>query len=139
VAGYCAVTNRFDAGAFILFMILALWQMPHFYAIAMYRLEEYKAADIPVLPAVKGMSNTKLRIFQYMIAFFGAVIALTLAGYTGYTYLVIMTVLCLVWLWRGAQGLRTEQHILWARKIFLFSLIVLTTFSVLLALNAFLP
>ncbi|SPY76620.1 Protoheme IX farnesyltransferase [Providencia rustigianii] len=48
VIGYCAVTNEFDAGALILLLIFSLWQMPHSYAIAIFRFKDYKAANIPV-------------------------------------------------------------------------------------------
>lgn len=62
VVGYCAVSNTFDAGAVLIFLMLVLWQMPHFYAIAIYRQEDYAAASIPVLPIVKGMEATKIQI-----------------------------------------------------------------------------
>ena len=59
VAGYTAVTNLIDTGAILLFLILVFWQMPHFYAIAVYRIEDYKKAGIPVLSVVKGIPTTK--------------------------------------------------------------------------------
>ena len=50
VIGYCAVSNEFDSGALILLLIFSLWQMPHSYAIAIFRFKDYQAAAIPVLP-----------------------------------------------------------------------------------------
>ena len=59
MAGYCAVTGRFDMGAVILLAIFSLWQMPHCYAIAVYRLDDYTAAAIPVLPVKQGLAAAK--------------------------------------------------------------------------------
>lgn len=66
VIGYCAVTNEFDAGALILLAIFSLWQMPHSYAIAIFRFKDYQAANIPVLPVVKGISVAKNHITVYI-------------------------------------------------------------------------
>ncbi len=139
VAGYTAVTNRFDVGAFLLFLILVLWQMPHFYAIAMYRLNDYKAAGLPVLPVKKGMRAAKLQIMLYIVAFIAASAMLTLFGYTGYTYLLIISLIGLAWLWRGLEGIKTTDDKPWGRQMFFFSLIVILTFSVTLATGALLP
>ncbi len=139
VAGYTAVTNRFDTGVIILFLILVCWQMPHFYAIAIYRLNDYKAANIPVLPLVKGFRTTKIQMLSYIVALLIAFSMLTIFGYAGYTYLVIMLTLGLIWLWRGLQGFKTNNDKVWARKMFLFSLIVILSLSVVLSLNSWLP
>lgn len=69
VIGYCAVTNEFDSGALILLAIFSLWQMPHSYAIAIFRFKDYQAANIPVLPVVKRISVAKNHITLYIIAF----------------------------------------------------------------------
>lgn len=69
VIGYCAVSNEFDAGALILLLIFSLWQMPHSYAIAIFRFKDYQAANIPVLPVVKGISVAKNHITLYILAF----------------------------------------------------------------------
>jgi len=139
VAGYTTVTNRFDLGALILFAILVLWQMPHFYSIAMYRLDEYKAAEIPVLPLKTSMRTTKIQIVAYIVAFIVAVAALTAFGYAGYTYLVVMVLLGLAWLRLGFQGFNATDDAAWARKMFRFSLIVILSLSVVLAVGSVLP
>ena len=63
--------------------MIALWQMPHFFAIAIYRLDEYAAASIPVLPIKRGIPATKLQMLYYVAAFVVSSLMLTLFGYTG--------------------------------------------------------
>lgn len=139
VAGYTAVTNSFDTGALLLFLIMVVWQMPHFYAIAVYRLKDYKAAGLPVLPAVKGMKRTKLSITAYIVLYTFVASLLTVFEYTGYVYLIVMLVLGTMW-WRLAyRGLDSADDVKWGKKIFGFSLLVLLSFSVLISLNAWLP
>jgi protoheme IX farnesyltransferase len=127
VVGYCAVSNRFDSGALILFMILVFWQMPHFFAIAMYRLDDYTAAGLPVLPVKRGEFITKLHMLFYIVAFIITAGMLTIFGYTGYIYLIIAGILGFSWLGYWIKGLRAENNKLWARQMFRFSLIVITT------------
>jgi len=139
VVGYCAVTNRFDAAALILFLILVIWQMPHFYAIAMFRHEDYAAARLPVLPVVHGNAITKVHLLAYIIAFALAAAALTFFGYTHFVYLAVMLLLSLYWLRQAIQGFSTNNDTLWARSVFRSSLIILTAFCVLIGINAWLP
>ncbi len=138
-AAYTAVTNRFDSGAALLFLILVLWQMPHFYAIAMYRYEDYKKAGLPVLPVKKGMAHARQQILGYIAAFTLAAGGLTVFGYTGYIYLAVVSLLGLSWLWKGLYGLKKFDDTMWGRKMFLFSLIVITVLSVIIPLGAKLP
>jgi protoheme IX farnesyltransferase len=126
VVGYCAVSQRIDSGAFILFAIMVLWQMPHFFAIALYRLEDYAAASIPVLPLKKGIPRTKIHMLLYIIAFMCAAGLLTIFEYTGYLYLIIAMVLGSTWLYLSIKGFKTGNDQLWARKMFRHSLVVIT-------------
>lgn len=139
VAGYCAVTNNFDVGALIIFLIMVFWQMVHFYAIAIRRSSDYKAAKIPVSPLVNGVKNTKVQMLLYTAAFIGAVIDLSLLGYTGYTFAIVMATLGLVWLYKGLQSFKIKDNVLWAKKMFLFSLVVLLSFSVMMSVGSILP
>ena len=137
VVGYTAVTNQFDLGATLLFFVLVTWQMPHFYAIAMRRLDEYRAASIPVLPAKNGVSFTKITILVYIVLFILATTSLTYFKFTGLIYLFIMAICGLAWLFLGLQGFKkTIDEKVWARKMFLLSLIVLLVFSFTLSLSA---
>lgn len=139
IAGYCAVTNNIDTGAVLLFLIMVLWQMPHFYAIAIYRLDDYSKAKIPVLPAVKGILATKARMTTYIAFYFLAAYLLFATGYANtWTYLLVMGGLCAYWLRLALQGRQAADDAVWARKLFFFSLKVLLMFCLLLATNSLL-
>lgn len=126
VVGYCAVSNRFDSGAFILFSILVLWQMPHFFAIAIYHLDDYLAAEIPVLPVKKGMLRTQIHMVLYILGFILASMMLTIFNYTGYFYLSVSTSLGIFWLWLSVQGFKTDNLNLWGCHMFRLSLLIIT-------------
>lgn len=135
VIGYCAVTNEFDAGAFILLAIFSLWQMPHSYAIAIFRFKDYQAANIPVLPVVKGISVAKNHITVYILAFMIATLMLTLGGYAGYKYLIVAAAVSVWWLGMALRGYKTENDSVWARKLFVFSIVAITSLSVMMSID----
>ncbi|KKU81409.1 MAG: Protoheme IX farnesyltransferase [Parcubacteria group bacterium GW2011_GWA1_47_8] len=135
VVGYVAVTGSLDLGVIILFLILALWQMPHSYAIALYRLDDYIAAGIPVLPVKKGARVTKIHMLVYIVLFTFATLALTAFGYMGYVYAVVLSVLGAVWLGLCAKGIKTLDDKLWARNMFIFSIVVLVVFCIMVAVD----
>ncbi len=129
VVGYVAADGSIDLCAALLFSILVLWQMPHFYAIAMYRLNDYQAAELPVLPITKGPYTTKVHMLLYVIAFCFACLLLSLLGYAGYGYLIITALVGGAWLLLSLQGFRASNDARWARKMFIVSLVVITTLS----------
>lgn len=138
-AGYTAVTGHFDMGAALLFLILVLWQMPHFYAISIFRRDDYKAAGIPVMSVVRGVAATKRQILLYIFALVFAVYALWAYGYVGFIHLFVVTAYTLFWLYRGVRGMKENMDdTSWARKMFGLSLLFLLIFSIMLALDAWL-
>lgn len=139
VGGYVAVTGRLDGGALLLFLILTFWQMPHFYAIATYRLKDYRTAGLPVLTVRRGIKAAKVQSVLYIIAFIIAAALLTVYNYTGYIYLVIMMALGLNWLRLAINGFYTKDDDKWGKQVFLFSLVITMVFSGLLAINAWIP
>ncbi len=68
-----------------------------------------------------------------------AIGALKVQGYAGWSFLIVMETLGLRWLWLGVKGFKTANDEQWGRKMFLFSLVVILTFSVMLAINVWLP
>jgi len=135
LAGYCAVRNRFEVEALILLSIFILWQMPHCYAIAIFRLQDYSAAAIPVLPVKQGIPAAKKHIVFYILAFMTASLMLTFGGYTGCSYLAVVTVSGLVWLYMAWSGYKTCDHRLWAKKMLLFSILNISVLSVMISID----
>jgi protoheme IX farnesyltransferase len=135
VIGYCAVSNQFDIGALILFILFCIWQMPHSFAIAIYRLNDYVSARIPVLPAKKGIYITKLQSAVYVLLFTLTGSLLYVFGYVGLIYLVVFASLCAYWLYLAVSGFRAIDDRVWARRFFLFSVILITVFSVVISLD----
>lgn len=134
LVGYLSVSGVIDIGAIILFCILALWQMPHSYAIGIYRLHDYQNAKIPVLPAQKGIMRTKVEIIIYTVLFVFATLLLTSHGYTGWIYFLVMAVMGVLWLLIESRGLYMNEQSdkVWAKQVFLFSIFVLVTFCVVI-------
>ncbi|MDB5187257.1 MAG: cyoE [Candidatus Saccharibacteria bacterium] len=139
LAGYCAGTGVIDVGAILVFIILFAWQFPEFYSIAIYRSKEYKAAGIPVLPVVKGLRRTKIEIFIYTMIFVISSLLLTVFGYVGYTYFIVMASLGGYWLWLAFKGFSATDSDHWARRMFGFSMIIILGLCVMLSVGPLLP
>ncbi|HVY68004.1 MAG TPA: heme o synthase [Patescibacteria group bacterium] len=138
LTGYTAISGRLDGGALILFLVLACWQMPHFYAIAIYRLNDYAAGGVPVLPVKQGIAAARRQMLAYWLAFMLACLALAYFGYAGKVYAAGALLLGLLWLWQFRRGFAANAAV-WARRLFLYSLVVLTGLSIFLALGNILP
>jgi protoheme IX farnesyltransferase len=141
VIGYAAVTGAVDIAASLLFLIMVCWQMPHFYAIAMFRREDYKAAGIPVMSVVKGFAATKVQIIIYVALFAAAAVSLSVFGYASQWYGVAMAIIGSLWLIQTLRALRIREEtalVRWSRQIFGYSLLVLLLFSVAVGVDSFL-
>lgn len=137
VIGYCALQGSFDLPAFLLFTITTLWQMPHFFAIALYRLEDYQEASIPVLPSQKGSHKTKVQMFIYLTAFTLTTTLLYLLHYTNIPFFILTTLCNLLWLRLSLKGLTLSEDTKWAKQMFLFSLLAITLINTLLIVSYF--
>ena len=136
VVGYCAVTGAFDTGAAILLLMFCLWQMPHSYAIGIFRFDDYQAAGIPVLPVASGINKAKLHIVLYILAFALVTILLTATGYAGYGYLAVACVTSLWWLSMALRGWHENvDDYGWARGVFGISIVTITALSIAMAVD----
>lgn len=138
VAGYVAVTGNIDLAAWLIFLVLVTWQLPHFYSIAIYRRKEYETANIPILSVKKGLPATKRQIITYIFLFIVATMLLTYFSYTGLIFAGIMLMMGLFWMKQAIEGLKAKDSEKWARNMFGFSLRVLLAFCVLLSVDAWL-
>ncbi len=125
VLGWAAMTNAVGPEALILFLIIFLWTPPHFWALALYRVEDYRKSGLPMLPVTHGNEFTRFQILLYTLLLFAACLMPFIYGMSSWLYLVVAVVLGVgfiayaVMLWRQySDGL--------SRKVFRFSLIHLS-------------
>ena len=125
VLGWAAMTGDVGPEALILFLIIFLWTPPHFWALALYRVEDYRKSGLPMLPVTHGSEYTRLQILLYTFVLFAACLLPFVYGMSSWIYLVAAIALsigfCLYgfWLWRDYSDAL-------ARKTFRFSLIHLS-------------
>ena len=136
VIGYVAVSNSFDLAALTLLVMFSLWKMPHSYAIAIFRFNDYLAASIPVLPVKRGIRVAKRHILIYILAFLIATLMLTFGGYAGLNYLAVAAALGMCWLYMAWTGYKAKDDVVWARKLFVFSIFTITALSVAMSLDS---
>ncbi len=125
VLGWAAMTNSVGPEALILFLIIFLWTPPHFWALALYRVEDYRKSGLPMLPVTHGNEFTRLQVFLYTLVLFPACLMPFVFGMSSWLYLATAVVLSI--------GFTGYAFALWrnysdelARKTFRFSLIHLS-------------
>ncbi|WP_066289527.1 heme o synthase [Bacillus sp. FJAT-29937] len=121
--GWAAVDANLDIMAWGLFLIMFFWQPPHFYALAMRRCEEYRAANVPMLPVVKGFKRTKTSIYLWVA---GLLPLPFLLPDLGIPFLVLATILNIGWIATGIYARKFKDDIKWATLMFVYSLQYLT-------------
>lgn len=129
--GWAAIDPGLHPYAWSLFLIMFIWQPPHFLALAMRRADEYKAAGIPMLPVVAGFALTKRQIIWYVAALIP--VSLLVADF-GFVYTAAAVILGGGWLIYGIRGLKTKDDMKWATGMFIYSLNYLTIMFVLMVL-----
>lgn len=125
--GWAAVDSTLHPVALVLFLIMFLWQIPHFLSLAIMKKEDYSIANVPMLPVVYGNKITKRQIFIYTICL------LPLPFYffsLGIIFMVFSTLLTLGWVILAFTGFRTKDDDKWAKRMFIYSLNYLTLFFI---------
>ncbi|MDB5965605.1 MAG: protoheme farnesyltransferase, partial [Polaromonas sp.] len=122
VLGWAAMTGSVGPEALILFLIIFLWTPPHFWALALYRVEDYRKAGLPMLPVTHGNEFTRLQILLYTLVLFAACLMPFAYGMSSWLYLAAAVVLSAGFSWYGFRLWREYSDAL-ARQTFRFSLI----------------
>ena len=125
VLGWAALTGDVGPEALILFLIIFLWTPPHFWALALYRVEDYRKSGLPMLPVTHGNEFTRLQILLYTLVLFAACLLPFVIGMSSWLYLVASLVLNGMFVAYGYQLWRAYSDEL-ARRTFRFSLIHLS-------------
>ena len=118
--GWTAVTNEISLLPLILVLIIFLWTPPHFWPLAIDRMEEYKKEGVPMMPIAKGVSRTKKEMVIYAVLLMGASLSPFFYGLTGYFYLISTTALNLYFIYLCISYLNDDNNQL-SMKIFNFS------------------
>jgi heme o synthase len=138
VLGWAALRGDVGPEALILFLIIFLWTPPHFWALALYRVEDYRKSGLPMLPVTHGNEFTRLQILLYTIVLFAACLMPFVYGMSSWLYLAAAVVLSAGFTWYGFRLWREYSDAL-ARKTFRFSLIHLSALFAALLLDHYLP
>lgn len=139
LAGYCAASGRLDWGALIVFSIFCLWQIPHAYAVAIFRHDDYTAAALPLRPLQRGLYTAKKQMAAYLIVFVAATSMLTLGGYTGIRYLLVVVTLSIGWLVIILSNDAPRRPQRWGHRLLVFSIVTIVVLNVMIAVDATAP
>jgi protoheme IX farnesyltransferase len=137
VIGWTAVTGSIGWESLVLFAIIFLWTPPHFWALALYKADEYARAGVPMMPVARGAARTRTEILLYSIVLAVAGVAPTILGFAGIVYGAVAAVSGLLFVaaalrvFRSREGAAGERA---ARDLFAYSILYLfLLFAVLLA------
>jgi len=128
VIGWAIATNGITLEPIILFLIIFIWTPSHFWALSLYKSEDYRKAKIPMLPVTSGVETTKFNIFVYALILFPVVLSPYFLNFSGLIYLIISSILSGYYLFISYKLLRAKHSIVekkLAIKLFGYSILYL--------------
>jgi protoheme IX farnesyltransferase len=135
--GWAAIANHVPAQAWLLVLIIFLWTPPHFWALALYRTDDFKRSGLPMLPVTHGPLHTRLQVFLYTIALFAGSLLPFVIGMSGLVYLVAAVLL--------NGGFLVMSYLIWrhytdrlARQTFFYSIVYLALLFAALLIDHYL-
>ena len=137
--GYTAATGRIDAVGLTLFLILLVWQIPHFIAIALYRRADYERAGIRTLPSERGEDTAKVHALAWSLALVPVSLMLVPLGIAGFIYFLVASALGAWFFVFCLRGFEPQSGAVWARRFFLATLAYLPLLVVGLVADIWIP
>lgn len=134
ILGWAAVTNTVSPEALILFLIIFAWTPPHFWALALYRRNEYAKSGLPMLPVTHGEEFTRLHILLYTVILVTVAMMPSAIGMSGWIYLASAIILNTIFMAYALQVYRKYSDAL-ARRTFRYSILYLTLLFAALLLD----
>ena len=125
VLGWAAIRGDVGAEALIMCLIIFLWTPPHFWALALYRVEDYRKSGLPMLPVTHGSEFTRLQVFLYTLVLFAGTLLPFIQGMSGALYLAAAVLLNAVFVGYAYKLWRNYSDAL-ARKTFRYSIVYLS-------------
>ena len=125
VLGWAAVTNSVEAEALVLFLIIFVWTPPHFWALALYRTQEYAKAGLPMLPVTHGPEFTRFHVFLYTLMLAATTVLPFAIHMSGYIYLASAVVLNAIFIWFAWQVWKNYTDAI-SKKTFAYSIAYLS-------------
>ena len=135
--GWAAITGEVSSQALILFLIIFLWTPPHFWSLALYRVEDYRKSGLPMLPVTHGNRFTRLQILLYTVLLMASCLMPFAIGMSSWLYLAVALVLSVGFIGYAIALMRHYSDEL-ARKTFRFSLIHLSVLFAALLIDHYL-
>ena len=137
VLGWAAMRGEVGPEALMMCLIIFLWTPPHFWALALYRVEDYRKSGLPMLPVTHGSDFTRLNVLLYTLVLFAATLLPYITSMSGWPYLIAAVILGLVFIGYGVALWRGYSDAL-ARRTFRFSILYLALLFAALLIDHYL-
>lgn len=135
MAGYVAITGDLSIGAWLIFLLIFAWQMPHFYAISIFRKQDYEAAGLPVLGVVKSFTTVKHHMLAYLLLYVVVITLLITTHTVGAPAGLLLLAGALYWVVTYYKKTPTPEA--WARSLFGASLVLSIVLVIAALLNLY--
>ena len=137
IIGWTIATNSISLEPLLLFLIIFFWTPSHFWALSLYKTDDYSNAKIPMLPVVSGIKITKINIFIYSIILFLISLSPYFFGFNGLIYLFVSSILGIYYVYLCYKLLvTTNEDKVIAKKIFVYSILYLFLIFIIILIDS---